>query len=150
MRLKFLQLFSYSPPEIFAVITAVFFLISAESAICFSNHLIENLQRVSLKKKRVFLLRPLLAVRRSRLISLVEAVDRNLWWRPSCLRRTLALARLSAALGLTPEFKIGVQRPEGSLRAHSWIEVDGIRLEMDDEASSYQALLPAEKNQWRS
>ena len=128
--------------EIFTLFVSSFYLATAEVRIRFSKSgtLLKQLQNLPANPTPLFFLGPLHELRRTRIVSLLEAVDRNLGWKPSCLRRTLALAWLSCALGFTPKFKIGVQRWERNLRAHSWLEVDGVRLEMDSEASEYTVL----------
>lgn len=151
--LKIFRLFSYSPVEIFAVITAFFFLVSAELTIRLSRpgRLLKDLSNLSLRSGAShLLLSPLKKLRQSRLVSLLEAVDRNSGWNPSCLRRACALAKLSVALGAVPEFKIGVRLQDGNLKAHSWLELDGMRLEIDGEASAYSVLSTAEANPCRS
>lgn len=135
------------PGEIFALFISVIFLTAAEIEIRFSgsDKLIKKLRESIPRPTPEFYLQPLLKLKRTRLISLVEAADRNLGWKSSCLRRTIALAGLSRKLGLAPVFKIGVMKQNEILRAHSWLELDGIQLEMDDEAASYLVLSPAEK-----
>ena len=133
--------------EVFALFVSVIFLVLAEIEIRFSppDKIIKKLQNLKAVTKSVFFLSPLQKLKRTRLISLLEAADRNLGWKSSCLRRTVALAGLSCRLGLAPEFKVGVMRRNDSLRAHSWLEIDGIQLEMDDEAAGYSVLSPVEK-----
>ena len=133
------KLRSLKAAEIPAVLASSFFLIAAEIQIRFSSSekILKDLQT---SKTPSSFLKSFCPLRTTRVVSLVEAVDRNLGWKPSCLRRTLALARLSRALGWSPEIKIGVDRRDGNFRAHSWLEVDGLRLEMDDEAAGYSVL----------
>ena len=135
--------------EIFTLFAAAFYLIAAEIQIRFSKSetLLKKLhQRVpgpflnSKKGPGTFCISRLRKLPTTRIVSLVEAVDRRLGWKPSCLRRTIALAQLGRGLGWTTEFKIGARREEGNLRAHSWLELDGMRLEMDDEAAGYSVL----------
>ena len=44
----------------------------------------------------------------------------------TCLRRSLALIKLLRQRGLRAELKIGVEKADGSLAAHAWVEVDGV------------------------
>ncbi len=135
--------------EIFPIFISVLFLTAAEIEIRFSSSdkIIRRLQNSPARSKPVFYLQPLQKLKRTRLISLLEAADRRLGWKTSCLRRTFALACLSRQMALTPSFKIGVAKQNETLRAHSWLELDGLQLEMDDEAAGYLVLSPAEKNQ---
>ena len=129
------------PGEITAVFISGCFLLSAEFRIRLlsSEKIIQNLKS-GRAATIAFFVRPFRSLRKTRIVSLVEAVDRNLGWKPSCLRRTLALAAILSSLGETPEFKVGVQPEGGRLRAHTWLELDGMRMEMDDEASAYTVL----------
>lgn len=135
------KLRSLKPGEIPAVLVSAAFLIAAEIQIRLSSSekILKSLQTFS-PARSSFLILPFRKMRTTRVVSLVEAVDRNLGWKPSCVRRTLALARISSAMGWAAELKIGAQRQDGNLRAHSWLELDGMRLEMDDEAAGYLVL----------
>lgn len=62
------------------------------------------------------------------LAPIAEAVDiaaRNLLPPATCLPRALVLWRQARAVGFPAELRIGVARPEGALRAHAWLEVEG-------------------------
>ena len=45
--------------------------------------------------------------------------------RIQCLERSLVLQRLLAGAGVPSELKIGIEKVEGRLHAHAWVEVDG-------------------------
>ena len=143
MRIKKVRnLFSYSPSEIFAVFASLIFLIISECQIRMtpSQLLLQQLQNPPWFSQGRFFLNPLQKIRKTRLVSLVEALDKNLGWKPSCLRRTFALAGLFRSQGLFPTLKIGVHRHGNVLEAHSWFELDGLRLEMQDPGNAYEPL----------
>lgn len=69
----------------------------------------------------------------SRLTWLVDVADRHSLLRPSCLRRSLALAWLLSGRGVATALRIGVARANHQLLAHAWLEQDG-RVVLDDPA----------------
>lgn len=143
---KALSIFFYSPLEIFAVFAAFLFLLAAEWRIRTSKSetLLSKLNHPPHSFSGQFLWKPLQGLKKTRLVSLVEAVDKNLGWKPSCLRRTFALAGLLRNQGLSPTLKIGVHRTGEALEAHSWFELDGLRLEMQD-AGPFSDLIPLQE-----
>lgn len=146
MRIKIFYLFSLPRIEIFSVLIQTFYLCFAAAEIFISKPgtILKKLQKLSLSPaKRIPFLNPLKQLQTSRFVSLLEAVDRNLFGSPSCLRRSLALSYLGRALGIVSEVKIGIFRTESSLQAHSWLEYEGIRLEVENDSSIYSELLPA-------
>lgn len=44
----------------------------------------------------------------------------------TCLRRSLALQRLLARQGIQTDLRIGAQRQGGEMRAHAWLEYQGV------------------------
>ena len=50
-----------------------------------------------------------------------------------CLQRALALQRVLSKRGLVTDLKIGVQRRDGNLFAHAWLEADGLPLAESEE-----------------
>lgn len=131
--------------ELYPIFISTLFLIRADLIIRFSEskRILKRLQNLTASRKVPFYLTALQGLKRTRLISLVEAVDRRLGWKPSCLRRTLALGNLFCQLGSAPKFMVGVTRQDNALRAHSWLEMDGTQLEIDDEAAAYSVLSPS-------
>jgi hypothetical protein len=55
---------------------------------------------------------------------MVDIAARHLPWQPSCLPRSLVLWFLLRRQGVSAELRIGVQKREGDLKAHAWVEVD--------------------------
>ncbi len=55
------------------------------------------------------------------LTRLVEVADRSAPFSPSCLRRSLALAWLLAARGVSSELRVGVMKAGAQLHAHAWL-----------------------------
>jgi hypothetical protein len=53
-----------------------------------------------------------------------------------CLQRALVLQRLLAKQGLETELKIGVQKRDGVLFAHAWLESAGLPCAENEEACS--------------
>ena len=143
MRIKFLRVFSLNVVEIYTLFAAAYFLIRADFRMRMSSSrgVLKNLQNFSLRPHAwAFFLAPLEKLKKSRVVSLLEAVDKNFPWKPSCVRRTLALSKLSHRLGWQPELKIGVYREDKNLKAHTWLELDGNKLEMQDDGIPYTAL----------
>ena len=144
MRDKLYRVFLYSSPEIYAVLVITLVLLASDLKIRLSTaaQLLKEFRPHPVKPvaaNRVF--RPLLNLKKTRVASFVEAIDKNLGWKPSCLRRTLALASIFQKMGFAPAIKIGVHRDEEILKAHSWIEIDGMRLEMQDDGIAYTPLM---------
>ena len=60
-----------------------------------------------------------------RLHWLVGIASRHHMVRMFCLQRSLALQRLLGQRGIASDLQIGVQKREGQVCAHAWLEVDG-------------------------
>jgi len=60
-----------------------------------------------------------------RLARISRAVARRWPLNALCLQRSLALLWLLRRNGISAELRIGVQKPEGKLLAHAWVEVEG-------------------------
>lgn len=140
MKIKALYLFSCSRTELFAVFISAFYLSAAQLRLWLvsSEKIVARLQTAAPVSESDFLL-PLKSLKTSRLVSLVEAVDRNLF-KPSCLRRALALSSVCRRLGQNPDFRIGVRRDGDALLAHCWLELDGLKMEIQDPGFSYSML----------
>lgn len=61
-----------------------------------------------------------------RLHWLVRLAGRNHLYPMTCLRRALALQRLLALHGVPAELRFGVQKENGGLTAHAWLEYQGL------------------------
>jgi hypothetical protein len=146
MKIKAFYLFRCSFTELYTVFVSALFLAAAQCRLLFesSEKILKHLQNPA-EPERSALLDPLLNLRTTRLVSLLESVDRNFLWKPSCLRRAIALAAISRRLGMSPEFKLGVRQENESFEAHCWLELDGARLEMQGHGFTY-SLLPSQGN----
>jgi hypothetical protein len=72
----------------------------------------------------------------------VEAVSRAVP-RASCLTQALAATVLLASNGHASTLRVGVAKdPDGSLRAHAWIEYDGRAILGDPRADAFVPLPP--------
>jgi hypothetical protein len=60
-----------------------------------------------------------------RITHLVEAVAGRLWWRPSCLVRSVVLRYLLRARGIDTRLRIAVRLEGRQLHAHCWLECAG-------------------------
>lgn len=74
-----------------------------------------------------------------------RAVSRAARWVPgaTCLVRAAALARWLRAHGAPAVLRIGVRREAQALRAHAWVELDGVALDEDAASLRGFALLHA-------
>lgn len=135
----------YPSSEIFLVVVSALLLAAAQIRMFFSSSpkILKALQTPGKPSPFLFFLKNFSSVKKTRLVSLVEACDANLGWKPSCLRRTLTLSAILRAMGFHPELKIGVNVNSGSFSAHSWFEMDGIRLEIKNDGIPFTQLLPA-------
>lgn len=75
-----------------------------------------------------------------KLSQLAETADRNLGWKPSCLRRSLVLLTFSKWFQSPLSFRLGVRKQSDKFEAHAWIEMDGIALENKSPEADYQPL----------
>lgn len=63
-------------------------------------------------------------------------------WRSDCLVQSLAASRWLKREGVMPEFRLGVtSSADGSLRAHAWLELDGVVLTGGEDVADYAVLL---------
>lgn len=146
MRLdKAARALSYPPSEIFLVLVSSVLLAGAQVKMLFSSspELFEVLQTPGKTSPFLFFLKRFSSFKKTRLVSLVEACDANLGWKPSCLRRSLVLSATLRAMGFQPELKIGVHKNGASFSAHSWFELDGVRLEIRNDGVPFTELLPS-------
>lgn len=76
-----------------------------------------------------------------RLAHLCEGAAAALWWRPSCLVRSLVLRSLLRQRGAEAVLKIGVRVLDARMDAHCWIEYGGKVLNDSEPAvRGYQTL----------
>jgi|GEM_PF-1576270 hypothetical protein len=82
-----------------------------------------------------------------RIAAAVRRAARITYPYPTCLVRSIALARMLARKGFPAEVRFGVRPPvDGVLAAHAWVEVDGrVVGDRADIGSEFQPLLPAER-----
>jgi hypothetical protein len=62
---------------------------------------------------------------RMKLVSAMNAVERNGPWQPNCLERSLALWWLFQLNAVEGELRIGGRKDQGRFEAHAWVECDG-------------------------
>jgi hypothetical protein len=78
------------------------------------------------------------------LARLVDAASRHHIRPVRCLHRSVVLQSLLARQGLDAELRIGVQRQQGRMLAHAWLERAGVPLaESPDIADLFLPLAPA-------
>ena len=71
----------------------------------------------------------------------VERARHNHIYPMTCLRRSLALQKMLANHGIAATLKIGVQKMDGELVAHAWIESQGQRIgEPERITEDYQVI----------
>jgi hypothetical protein len=63
--------------------------------------------------------------KRKKIVSAMNAVERNSPWRPNCLERSLALWWLFQFNAVDGELHIGGRKSQGRFEAHAWVEWDG-------------------------
>lgn len=61
------------------------------------------------------------------LVHLADVAARNAPMRVACLGRSLALQRLLALDGISSELLFGVRKEGDALKAHAWLDVEGIQ-----------------------
>ena len=54
----------------------------------------------------------------------LELIDRHHLFRPSCLRKAIALMWLLHRRGMAATLRIGVVKDGGALRAHAWVDLN--------------------------
>ena len=87
---------------------------------------------------------PLATNELSVLVVSVERAGRHSPFPSTCLTRSLALCWLLRRRGVHGALRIGVQRAEGLLQAHAWVECDGIPINDTPQAvRDFAALEPA-------
>ena len=62
---------------------------------------------------------------RKKIVSAMNAVERNSPWRPNCLERSLTLWWLFRLNAMDGELHIGGRKSQGRFEAHAWVEWDG-------------------------
>jgi len=73
-----------------------------------------------------------------RKILLVERVCRNLPWGVSCLRKSISLRDLLSKAGIGSEIRIGVNKVDGKVIAHAWVQCKGYEIFKNGEYSQLQ------------
>jgi hypothetical protein len=85
------------------------------------------------------------AVAVQRLRRLTDLAARHHLYPMRCLRRSLTLQWLLNRRGMPAVLRLGVQREAGALKAHAWLELDGLPLgEPQDIESRFVPLLARE------
>ncbi len=80
----------------------------------------------------------------SRLVWATAAAARHHLYPMRCLPQALCLRWLLGRLGITTALRIGVERRRGDLRAHAWVERDGLPMGEDFRvADRFAPLRPA-------
>ena len=78
----------------------------------------------------------------------VKRASRNHIYKMTCLRRSLVLQRLIATQGVQTELRFGIQREEGDLKGHAWLEYRGRPVsEPETITESFAPLLSTKSNQ---
>jgi hypothetical protein len=62
-----------------------------------------------------------------------SAAARNLFFRPSCLERSMVLCWLLRVRGITAQLRVGAQKQQSRFEAHAWVECEGFVLNDPDE-----------------
>lgn len=76
----------------------------------------------------------------NRIVKLQAAVVRNLFFKTSCLERSLVLWQLLRRNGFPAELKIGARKETGRFEAHAWVELDGQAL--NNENHEHREFVP--------
>lgn len=80
----------------------------------------------------------------SRLVWATASAARHHLYPMRCLPQALCLRWLLGRLGIAAELRIGVERQRGDLRAHAWVERDGLPVGEDFRvADRFAPLRPA-------
>lgn len=87
----------------------------------------------------------------ARIAATVDVADRFLPGDRTCLVRSMAAETLLRLHAVTPEHRIGVaKQPDGSMKAHSWLEFEDDVLIGDlDDLSQYEPLPPLDRGDER-
>lgn len=67
---------------------------------------------------------------------------RHLFFKPTCLERSLALWWMLRRRGIETELRIGARKDRGNLEAHAWLELNGAVL--NDDGGEYRDFKPFE------
>jgi hypothetical protein len=67
---------------------------------------------------------------------LEESAARHLFFRPTCLERSLVLRWLLRCRGIESELRLGARKADRRFEAHAWVEVCGAAL--NDESHQHQ------------
>jgi transglutaminase superfamily protein len=83
------------------------------------------------------------AEQRRKIVSAMNAVERNGPWRPNCLERSLALWWLLQLNATDGELHIGGRKSQGRFEAHAWVEWNGHVLNDSMEVHKHYARFDA-------
>ncbi len=75
------------------------------------------------------------------LVRMVNVGARYGFYRANCLKKSLVLYAFLLKWGLSPEIRLGVQRRDDQLYAHSWVELKGEKLAGAADVSSQFSVL---------
>ncbi len=138
---KLTRIRQLSPSDFFKLSLASLLLFFASVRILFSSQ--ENMIRdLQPRENAAPSLNPGSIAHLRNWIQFLEMADRNLGWKPSCIRRALVISRLSRAFKIPFQFKIGVRRDGNVFEAHTWLEAEGMTLELQPSQAIF---LPLEK-----
>lgn len=80
------------------------------------------------------------AVSANRILQLVAAAARNLFFSTNCLEQSLVLWSILRRRGFSADLKFGARKEAGRFEAHAWVELDGRAL--NDETDSQGKFVP--------
>ena len=72
---------------------------------------------------------------------MAEIARRHHLYRMTCMRHALALQWLLARQGVRTDLRFGVNRDSGALKAHAWLEYDGVPIGEPEKITEQFALL---------
>jgi len=74
---------------------------------------------------------------------MVNAADRHGLLHPSCLVKSLTLWWLLGRQGISSQLRVGIRKDGGNLKAHAWVEREGIALNEPEERHHHYAAFDA-------
>jgi hypothetical protein len=74
---------------------------------------------------------------------MVNGADRHGLVHPSCLAKSLTLWWLLGRQGISSRLRIGIRKEKEKLKAHAWVERDGVALNEPDEHHHHYAAFDA-------
>jgi len=79
---------------------------------------------------------------------MVNAADRHGLVHPSCLAKSLTLWWLLGRQGITSRLRIGIRKQNDQLKAHAWVEREGVALNEPEERHQHYAAFDAALATW--